>query len=604
MAPKPSPNGNATQPAAEPVPSNIPAVVGINFGNTYASIAVYTKEGLAECIANENGERQIACAISFHGEEIYIGNQAMPQLVKNAQNTITGFRNLLGKKYSEISQSTAITSAPIIQHPTEADTPAYKVDILQPAPTPLPISASNTPAASHAATPRSEPIPSTRTLTPQEATTMFLSSLLQSASDFLGKPILGAVITVPPFFTQSQKDALKKGAEDAGVRVLQLLDEASAVLATTTSPQWPGGADDRTQLIVDVGASSLSLSVLALRSGLGYVLGSRTTTNTAKIGGDALSSLLVKHFAKEFTKKTKTPLPQPPSTKEDIRATTKLLLALEYTKRTLSASPTPASLSVESLHSGLDFTASIARMRFDLLASPVYTAISSEIKSLLENIAIDPHDIDEIAYVGGTACFPGLDSHLLTSVGFPEDVQTAFSNSTMGSGAVGDPTGVLSTGCALQAALLLWIPGESPDLAQAFEEPGEVKTTARTIGMIFPGIDDPLKLGGTYVPAIHKHTPVPARRVTEVEGDKATKFGFEVWEIEEGIKVDKIESKDIHCNFADRVCVRARWGAECGGAGYQGREAWRAAYRVLIDIFCVDSIVTFSSTLGRNTSVM
>lgn len=185
---------------------------------------------------------------------------------------------------------------------------------------------------------------------------MFLSSLLQSAKDFLGKPILGAVITAPPFFTQTQKDALKKAAEDAGVRVLQLIDEASAVLTTTTSPQWPGGAEDRTQLVVDVGASSLSLSVIAMRSGLGYILGSRTTTNADNIGGNALSSLLVKHFAKEFTKKTKTALPQPPSTKEDIRATTKLLLALEHTKRTLSASPAPASLSVESLHSGLDFT--------------------------------------------------------------------------------------------------------------------------------------------------------------------------------------------------------------------------------------------------------
>lgn len=375
---------------------------------------------------------------------------------------------------------------------------------------------------------------------------MFLTSLLQSASDFLGKPILGAVITAPPSFTQTQKEALRKAAEDAGVRVLQLLDEASAVLATTTSPQWPHGGEDRTQLVVDVGASSLSLSVIALRSGLGYILGSKTSTTVANIGGDALSSLLVKHFAKEFTKKTKTALPQPPSSKEDIRATTKLLLALEYTKRTLSASPAPASLSVESLHSGLDFTATIARMRFDLLATPVYTAISSEIKSLLESIALDPHDIDEITYVGGTTCLPGLDSHLLTSVGFTDEVQTAFSNSTTGSGAIGDPTGVLSIGCALQAGLLLRVHEESPELVHAFEQSEEVKTTARTIGIIFPGGADSQGLGGTYIPAIHKHTPLPARRIHEVEvtlsggeGDKATKFGFELWEVEEGIKVEK-----------------------------------------------------------------
>ncbi|KAJ7623461.1 Hsp70 protein-domain-containing protein [Roridomyces roridus] len=550
MAPKPTPNGNAKAEATpDGTPSNIPGVVGINLGNAYASIAVFTKEGLAECIANENGERQIACAIAFHGEEIYVGNQAMPQLVKNAHNTITGFRNLLGKKFSEIDQSTAATSAPLIQHPTEPDTPAYKVDILLPAPKPLPTSATNTPAASHAATPRSEPIPSTRILTPHEATTMFLSYLLQTASDFLGKPIQGAVITAPPFFTQTQKDALKKAAEDAGVRVLQLLDEASAVLTTTTSPQWPGGAEDRTQLVVDVGASSMSLTVIALRSGLGYILGSKTITNTANIGGDAISSLLVQHFSKEFTKKTKTALAQPPSSKEDIRATTKLLLALEYTKRTLSASPAPASLSVESLHSGLDFTATIARMRFDLLATPVYTAISKEIKSLLESISLDPYEIDEIVYVGGTACLPGLDSHLLTSVGFTEDVETPFARGTMGSGAIGDPTGLLSIGCAVQASLLLGIPEDSSDLLQVFEELEEAKTTARTIGMLFPtASEDTNGLGGMYISVLHKHTPLPARRIFEVEvtlsggeGDKATHFGLEVWEVEEGIKVEKGE---------------------------------------------------------------
>lgn len=80
-------------------------VVGINLGNTYASIAVFTKEGLAECIANEDGERQIAVVVSFQGEQVYIGNQAKQQLVKNSDNTIVGFRNLLGKKCVESKMS-------------------------------------------------------------------------------------------------------------------------------------------------------------------------------------------------------------------------------------------------------------------------------------------------------------------------------------------------------------------------------------------------------------------------------------------------------------------------------------------------------------------
>ncbi|KAJ3522865.1 hypothetical protein NM688_g8809 [Phlebia brevispora] len=118
------PNGTVEAPIEV---SGLPTVVGINLGNSYASISVLNKEGNADCIANEDGERQIACAISFHGEEIYIGNQAKQQLVKNAQNTIIGFRNVIGKKFSEVSQTKSIVSAPIIQHPEIADEPAYKL---------------------------------------------------------------------------------------------------------------------------------------------------------------------------------------------------------------------------------------------------------------------------------------------------------------------------------------------------------------------------------------------------------------------------------------------------------------------------------------------
>ena len=187
----------------------------------------------------------------------YIGNQAKQQLVKNAKNTITGFRNLLGKswslhniilsgfyqrsfsRFSEIPQAENITSAPVIQQPDFPDTPAYKVQVLQPSPSPLPAGSNvtstfTTPAASHAPTPRSEPVPVDRILTVSEVNTIFLKSLIQSAEDFLGKQVTGTVISVPSTLTDVQKDALEKAASDAGVQVLQLLDEAGAAAATTT----------------------------------------------------------------------------------------------------------------------------------------------------------------------------------------------------------------------------------------------------------------------------------------------------------------------------------------------------------------------------------
>ena len=111
----------------------------------------------------------------------------------------------------------------MIQHPEIPDEPAYKVQVLQAAPSPLPTSATTTPAPSHAPTPRSEPIPATRFLTPSEVTSIFLKSLIQSAEDYLGKKVQGAVITVPDWFSDVQKSALQKAAADADIVILQLL---------------------------------------------------------------------------------------------------------------------------------------------------------------------------------------------------------------------------------------------------------------------------------------------------------------------------------------------------------------------------------------------
>jgi heat shock protein 1/8 len=206
---------------------------------------------VAECIANEDGERQIACAISFNGEEvvscIVVGLLASGEIkincstleIKQRINLSRMLKILsldsaicLGKsknmvlhrrslrlldavpRFSEIPQSQKTKSSPVVQHPHMPDEPAYKVQILQPAPTPLPRSTVtsnlNTPAASHAPTPRSEPIPAERILTISEVTTMFITSLVESAEDFLGKKVQGAVITVPMWFTLSQRDALEK----------------------------------------------------------------------------------------------------------------------------------------------------------------------------------------------------------------------------------------------------------------------------------------------------------------------------------------------------------------------------------------------------------
>ncbi|KAI0668764.1 actin-like ATPase domain-containing protein [Trametes maxima] len=540
------PNGTAEAPIEV---SALPTVVGINFGNSYASIAVLTKEGGADCIANEDGERQIACAIAFHGEETYIGNQAKHQLVKNSQNTITGFRNILGKKFSEIPANASPVSAAVIQHPEIPDEPAYKVKILQPAPSPLPTTATNTPAASNAATPRSEPVPAERVLTVSEVTTIFLKSLIQSAEDFLGKKVQGAVVTIPTWFEQAQKDALEKAANDAGITVLQLLEEAGAAAVATTSVPLPEGLGaDRTQLLVDLGSSALSLSLLSIRDGLVHSL---ATLTDHTIGGDAIDDKLVKFFAKEFTKKTKTPLAVAPATDaQDRRAEAKLRLALEHTKRTISASPGAATCSVESLKDGLDFTGTITRLRFDMEVRSVYDGVYAKVKELVGAADLDLYDVDEIVYVGGSASLPGLDETL--SQGFSESIITPFTQGTVVGGGIGDPTTILSRGAALQAKILVQL-GESTDEEREVKasfthghQYTQAKATSKTIGLLFPEEGAEGALGGQWVPVILRETPVPARRIVAFdvdlgEGEGEKKVGFEVWEAKEGVKIEKIK---------------------------------------------------------------
>ncbi|KAI0816906.1 actin-like ATPase domain-containing protein [Trametes gibbosa] len=540
-------NGTAEAPIEV---SSTPTIVGINFGNSYASIAVLAKEGGAECIANEDGERQIACAIAFHGEELYIGNQAKHQLVKNSQNTITGFRNLLGKKFSQIPASAAPVSAPVIQHPELADEPAYKVKVLQPAPSPLATTATNTPAASNAATPRSEPVSAERVLTVSEVTSIFLKSLIKSAEDFLGTKVQGAVITIPTWFEDVQKNALEKAANDAGITVLQLLEEAGAAAVCTTSAPLPEGLGaDRTQLLVDLGASALSLSLLSIRDGLAHSL---ATLSDHTVGGDAIDDKLVKFFAKEFTKKTKTLLVVAPATDaQDKRAEAKLRLALEHTKRTIAASPGAATCSVESLKDGLDFTGTITRLRFDMEVRAVYDRVYAKVQELVHAAGLDLHDVDEIVYAGGSASLPGLEETLLQ--GFAETVVTPFTQGTVVGGGIGDPTTILSRGAVLQAQILV-------QLGEATDEEREVKAsfthghqytqaraTSKTIGLLFPEeIQGEGSLSGQWIPVLLRETPVPARRIVAFdvdlgEGEGEKKVGFEVWEAKEGVKIEKMK---------------------------------------------------------------
>lgn len=422
-------------------------------------------------------------------------------------------------------------AAPIVPRGEEA---AYTVSILESA-TPI-ATAQPTPKGSTTATPitspppeREEPAYTEKTLTVTEVATIVLRSLIGSAVDFLGKPIDGAVITVPSHFTPPARQTLQKAAEAAGIPVLQLLDEAAAVAIAYTSLD-PPSTTDTISLIVDLGASSLDLSLLAIKQGLVHQLES---SHTPGVGGDAMDDKLIAFFVKEFTKKTKIELSPTSRSAADIRALTKLRLAVEHTKRTLSASPGAAACSVESLKEGMDFSGSINRIRFDVEMGSIYNTITTAIRSLLESASLDAVQIDEVLLVGGSTLLPGLTSKL----------STIFEESTQIRSDI-DPSQVLSRGAAVQAGILASLSPDDP-LREAFKEGSsilEAKVTSHPIGIYFPG--DPS--GEQWLPVIASETPLPARRTVSFnvqlpEGEGKKRVGFEIWQVKETVSIKKIK---------------------------------------------------------------
>ncbi|EST07174.1 Heat shock protein 70 family [Kalmanozyma brasiliensis GHG001] len=459
------------------------AVIGINFGHSYSSIACINQHGRADVIANEDGERQLATRIAFNGDQVYLANQATPQLVRNAPNVIDNFVNLLGRPFSSLSESEkARASSPVIDVNGAA---GFKVEI----------DGKETVLSVH------------------DVSVRFLRSLFTTAKDFLsGVPIAGAVLSVPQWFPETQIAALKKAAEEAGLIVLQVIPASAAALAAygLTSPAGPGqlpahpdGVDsapyptekalDRTVVVVDMGGSSTDLTLLSARAGL-YT--SLAYIHDPTIGGTALDTALVHFFAKEFTKKTKLTIAD-----TDKRAWAKLRNEAEFTKRALSASNS-AQCSVESLAEGMDFTGSVNRMRFDMLAGATFGKVVAGVEAVLKEGGVEACQVDEVVLAGGSARLSGLADRLAGLFG-EEVVMTDSIDSDQ----------VIARGCAVQAQLIAAAPEGSKEAEYMHGIPAipvssvaelKVETTSAPLGLVLGG-----KEFVTLVPAF---TPYPVRR--------------------------------------------------------------------------------------------
>ena len=222
-------------------------------------------------------------------------------------------------------------------------------------------------------------------MTVTEVATRHISRLASSASDFLGKKVNAAVITVPTNFSDEQKEALSAAAKSAGVQVLQYISEpVAAVLAYDARPE--SKLEDKIIVVADLGGIRSDIAVIASRGGMYSIL---STTHDYEGAGVQLDQVLIDHFAKEFIKKNKT------DPRENPRSLAKLKLEAEATKRALSLGAN-ATISVESLADGIDFSSTINRTRYELLASKVFGGFSRLIEEAVQKADLDVLDINEV----------------------------------------------------------------------------------------------------------------------------------------------------------------------------------------------------------------
>ncbi|KAI9819145.1 MAG: Hsp70 protein that interacts with Zuo1p [Pycnora praestabilis] len=469
--------------------------IGLSFGNSNSSIAYTSGEGKAEVIANEEGDRQIPSILSYVEGEEFNGTQAKAQLVRNPQNTVAYFRDFIGKDFKSIDPTPSHASA----HPQELQsTVAFSIKDTE-----------------------SE---SQNTISISEITSRHLRRLASSASDYLGKKVNAAVITVPTDFSEEQRQALTIAAKDADIEVLQFIHEpVAAVLAYDARPE--AKISDKIVVVADLGGTRSDVAVISSHGGMYTVL---ATAHDYSLGGAQLDQVLIDHFSKDFIKWNKT------DPRENARSLAKIKLEAEGTKKALSIG-TNASIAIESLAEGIDFSGNVNRTRYELLASKVFSSFIRLVEGVIEKASLDILDVNEVILSGGTSNTPKI-ARLVQSL-FPEST-LILAPST--SATAINPSELAVRGAAIQASLIQEF--DTEDIEQSTHPMVTVTPhLSHAIGVLVISADEKK---GVFKPLLEAETAVPARRTghffTPKEGGDVL---IKICEGVRDIKVTKPESK-------------------------------------------------------------
>merc|ERR1712169_138921 len=341
--------------------------IGIDLGTTYSCVANYEGNNV-EIIANEQGSFTTPSFVSFTDEERLIGEAAKNQAAMNPANTVFDVKRLIGRRFDDPIVKKDVESWPF-KVVDQGGNPMVQVEYLK----------------------------ETKTFSPQEISSMVLMKMKEVAETKLGKKVQKAVITVPAYFNDNQRQATKDAGAIAGLNVLRIINEPTA--AAIAYGLGAGKSNkERNVLIYDLGGGTFDVSLLHIQGGVFTV---KATAGDTHLGGQDFDTNLLEHFKKEFQKKTKKDITG------DARALRRLRTACERAKRTLS-NGTQTTIEIDSLSDGEDFNAQITRARFEDLNAKAFNGTLEPVQQVLKDANIDKSKVDEIVLVGGSTRIPRI----------------------------------------------------------------------------------------------------------------------------------------------------------------------------------------------------
>lgn len=346
--------------------------IGIDLGTTYSCVGVWQNDRV-EIIANDQGNRTTPSYVAFtENNERLIGDAAKNQTAMNPQNTVFDAKRLIGRKFSDQQVQDDMKDWSYKVIPGPADKPMIEVEFNG----------------------------ETKQFAAEEISSMVLIKMKEVAESYLGKKVTDAVVTVPAYFNDSQRQATKDAATIAGLNCLRIINEPTA--AAIAYGLDKNKDDDTNVLIFDLGGGTFDVSLLNIEGGIFEV---KATAGDTHLGGEDFDSRLLRHFSEEFKRKHKKDISGNP------RALRRLRTACERAKRTLS-STTQTTIEIDSLYDGIDFYTTITRARFEELCMDLFRKCMEPVEKTIRDAKMDKMKIDEIVLVGGSTRIPKIQQML------------------------------------------------------------------------------------------------------------------------------------------------------------------------------------------------